>query len=135
MNPRKILFWIHLSAGTLTGIVIFVMSITGVILSYQRQINAFANRGYRSSHIAREQRVSTAKLLASAHSSMPSLITWRSDPTAPVELGFGRERTLFLDAYSGKLLGERKLQGFFLVVENCHRWLGMPATHAQPDVP
>ena len=41
---RTILFWLHLSAGSLAGVVIVVMSVTGVMLAWQRQITQFADR-------------------------------------------------------------------------------------------
>jgi uncharacterized iron-regulated membrane protein len=42
---RRILFWVHLSAGLVAGLVIIVMSATGVALTYQRQMQAWADRG------------------------------------------------------------------------------------------
>ena len=44
---RKIFFWLHLTAGTMAGIVILIMSVTGVLLMYQRQITAWADWGLR----------------------------------------------------------------------------------------
>jgi uncharacterized iron-regulated membrane protein len=48
MNLRKIIFWLHLTAGVLAGTVILVMSATGVLLAFERQIVAFAERGIRT---------------------------------------------------------------------------------------
>src|SRR5690606_14959611 len=39
---RKALFWIHLACGVVTGLVILMMSITGVVLTYERQMIAWA---------------------------------------------------------------------------------------------
>ena len=44
---RAVLFWIHLSAGVLGGLVIFVMSFTGVVLALKPQILAFVDRDVR----------------------------------------------------------------------------------------
>ena len=35
---RKAIFWTHLGAGVLAGLVVLMMSVTGVILTYERQI-------------------------------------------------------------------------------------------------
>ena len=35
---RKVFFWLHLISGTVAAIVIFIMSVTGVILAFERQI-------------------------------------------------------------------------------------------------
>ena len=54
----------------------------------------------------------------------------RSDPAAPVQLSFGRDRTLFVNAYSGAVLGEAApgLHAFFSKVEDVHRYLGTSGT-------
>jgi uncharacterized iron-regulated membrane protein len=36
MRLRSVLFWVHLAAGTIAGIVIFVMSVTGTLLTFQQ---------------------------------------------------------------------------------------------------
>ncbi|CAN5799823.1 hypothetical protein BH23GEM5_BH23GEM5_06000 [soil metagenome] len=48
---RTVLFWCHLSVGVLAGVVVLVMSVTGVLLTYQRQITAWADvRGVDGAH-------------------------------------------------------------------------------------
>ncbi len=47
MTIRKILFWCHLTAGCLAGLVIFIMSVTGVLLAFERQINSWVDRGFQ----------------------------------------------------------------------------------------
>ncbi len=41
---HKIIFWSHLLAGVIGGTVIFIMSATGVILMYERQLVEYAER-------------------------------------------------------------------------------------------
>ncbi len=44
---RKTIFWAHLISGILAGLVIFMMSLTGVLITYERQIeNFFAQSDY-----------------------------------------------------------------------------------------
>jgi uncharacterized iron-regulated membrane protein len=38
---RKTVFWIHLSCGVAAGLVIGMMSVTGVLLAFERQIVAW----------------------------------------------------------------------------------------------
>jgi predicted cobalt transporter CbtA len=40
---HKIIFWSHLLAGVIAGVVIFIMSATGVILMYEHQMVEYAN--------------------------------------------------------------------------------------------
>ncbi|HEX9005568.1 MAG TPA: PepSY domain-containing protein, partial [Blastocatellia bacterium] len=45
---RKVLFWSHLTVGIIGGLVILMMSVTGVLLTYERQIIAWADtRNYQ----------------------------------------------------------------------------------------
>ena len=59
----------------------------------------------------------------------PSNITMQADSSAPVAFDIGRERTVFVNPYTGKILGEGSagLRKFFSTVEDVHRWLGVGA--------
>ena len=41
---RPFIFWPHLIAGVTAGVVILTMSVTGVLLAYEKQILAWADR-------------------------------------------------------------------------------------------
>jgi uncharacterized iron-regulated membrane protein len=129
MTSRRVLFWIHLTAGCVAGLVILVMSVTGVLLAYKRQILHWSDRNFKSQATTGAQRLPLNELLIRAQTAqggMPSGITVRPAATDPVAFDFGRERTLFVDAYTGQVLGEEspKLRGVFSIVEDLHRWLG-----------
>ena len=48
---RRILFWAHLGSGVAAGLLILLMSVTGVLLTYEHQILASAeNRNHAASH-------------------------------------------------------------------------------------
>lgn len=40
---RSIVFWFHLAMGCVAGLVILAMSVTGLLLAFERQINAYAD--------------------------------------------------------------------------------------------
>jgi uncharacterized iron-regulated membrane protein len=129
---RKVFFWLHLTAGVLAGTVILLMSVTGVLLAFERQIVAFSERDLRAtSEQAARERLPLSEIVAAARGTgsdvQPSNIVIRSDRFAPVTVAFGRERTLFVNPYTGAVLGEgaRRLRGFFEVNESLHRWLAM----------
>jgi uncharacterized iron-regulated membrane protein len=118
----------HLAAGVAAGSVIFIMCVTGALLAYEAQIVAWAEGGYRSIPPAHGQRRSAASLLEAVCESglLPTAITVRSDPESPATVSLGRERSVFVDVYSGKILGEGSpsVRRFFRVVTDWHRWLG-----------
>lgn len=132
MSIRKIFFWLHLAAGVTAGVVILLMSATGVFLAFERQIVAFAERDLRATAADAAQaplplsRVVSAAM-AAAPDGKPSNVVVRSDRFAPVTVAFGRERTLFVNPYTGAVLGEgaSRLRAFFEANESLHRWLAM----------
>ena len=95
---RKIIFWCHLPVGATAGIVILIMCVTGVLLSYEKQITSWADtRGCRSApptagaqHLPIETLITKAR---ETRGATPTAITLKSDPEAPAEIGFGREAT------------------------------------------
>jgi uncharacterized iron-regulated membrane protein len=124
---RKVVFWVHLTAGTIAAIVVFIMSVSGVLLMYERQMIAWADRQFRSSP-GGAPRAGAETLLAELGKSekgAPATLTIHADPGAPVEAAFGR-RVVYLDAYSGRVLGEgsASIRRFFQVVTEWHRYLG-----------
>ena len=118
-------------AGVFAGLVVLVMSVTGVLLAYERQVTAWADtRGYSVAPTAQgASRLPVETLLArvrEVRSGSPSTFTLRADSSAPVEVGFGREGVVFVNPYTGEVLGggSRSVRAFFRVVTDWHRWLG-----------
>ncbi|HWM89632.1 MAG TPA: PepSY-associated TM helix domain-containing protein [Thermoanaerobaculia bacterium] len=128
---RKIIFWLHLAAGVVAGLVILVMSVTGVLLMYERQILEWADRGYRSGPPAPgAERLPVESLVARALEARPGVhpasIALQSDLEAPAAVSLGRGRNLYMNPYTGEVLGEGspKARAFFRAVTDWHRWLG-----------
>ena len=127
---RTIVFWLHLAAGLMVGAVVLVMSVTGVLLMYEQQIIDWADRGYHSAPPPGARRLAVEALLgrvvAAYPEATPSSFTLEADPTAPASVRLGRERTVYLNPYTGRILGEgsQKVRAFFHVVTDWHRWLG-----------
>src|SRR4051812_25986790 len=96
---RSAVFWLHLTLGSIAGLVILALSITGVLLAFERQINTWAD----TPAVLQGKADTTAQapldsLLASLKNSgqgVPSDLVLHSSPQAPVEARFGRARTLY----------------------------------------
>jgi uncharacterized iron-regulated membrane protein len=132
MNVRKIVFWCHLTVGSIAGIVILTMCVTGVMLAFERQIISLAERHFQANRPADAHRLSLETLLEKAHEVQPAApmsVAWKSDPSAPVEVALTRNQSLLLNPYTGEVLGEgaARTRAFFHSVEDVHRWLAVPA--------
>ena len=128
---RKIIFWLHLVTGLIAGSVVMIMSVTGVLLAFERQMIDWADRDMRVSPPAPgAARLSIDALITSLRTAqpeaMPSGLTVRSDPTAPAAISLGRDRSVFVNPYTGAILGEgsQRARAFFHWVTDVHRWLG-----------
>ena len=86
----RVIFWLHLVTGVVAGLVIFVMSATGVLLAFERQIVAFAERDVRTVQppVSGAPRLDLDTLVARARAAVPegklSGVMLRADPTAMV---------------------------------------------------
>ncbi len=129
---RKVIFWCHLPVGVIAGLMVLIMSVTGVLLTYERQMVTWADtRNYRvASPEPGATRLSIDTLLAKAREpqaeATPASITLRSDATMPAMVAFAGGRNLFLNPYTGEVLGEgsKAMREFFRVITDWHRWLG-----------
>jgi uncharacterized iron-regulated membrane protein len=133
MSLRSAIFWLHLAAGCVAGAIILLMSVTGVLLTYEKQILAAVERGpHRMETQSAGPRLPAGALVASAHQQSGDLganatLTMRSDPHEPAEIRIGRERVIFVDPYTGRVLADETsgtARVFFQKVVAWHRWLG-----------
>ena len=124
---RSVLFWCHLAVGTLVAIVVLVMAITGVILAYQRQVlDWIASRHAVASPAQETVRLALDSLAALARTAAGDRrvggLTVRADPRMPVAATLEDRSSLFLDPYTGAVLGtDAGPRGFFAAVERIHR--------------
>jgi uncharacterized iron-regulated membrane protein len=112
--------------------VVLIMSATGVLLTYQRQIQAWADTrgldGARpSASAAPLSPEAVVERAEAARPGKPTALRWRRDPDGPVEVVYGREGTLFVNGYTGAVLGDGsdRMRAFFRSVTEWHRWLAL----------
>lgn len=130
---RTILFWMHLVAGVSAGVVVLVMSVTGVLLTYEKQMAFWAET--RHMRVAPPQpgvaRLPLDTLVDRLQAAKPSVavqsITLRSNANEPASALLARDGTVYVDPYTGAILGTASsdLRAFFRTMTNWHRWLAM----------
>jgi len=130
---RAILFWTHLAIGVVAGVVILVMCVTGVALTYEKQMLEWADRGAMPATASGGVPMPPEALLLAASAdagAVPAALTLRSDRRAPATVTFDGNRVRLVDPATGRSLGEPspRLRQFFRVMTNWHRWLAMEGT-------
>ena len=128
---RKVFFWSHLVSGVLAGLVILMMSVTGVLLTYERQILAWAEQSDFLSDIQGQERLTVDQLFFIAKTeypdSSPTSIVITNDPGAPVTFSAGRSGGFSLNPLTGEAMetGSESLEHFFSTVTGIHRWFNL----------
>src|SRR5690606_23613436 len=116
---RKLIFWPHLVVGLVAGLIILFLSVTGVLLMYEKQmVRAWEwdSRAYAPAGVTEKMRVDDlVKKVVDAGKATPTRVTVWKDPDGPVELVIPREGRLLVNAYTGEIIGPgaEKLDKFF----------------------
>jgi len=127
---RKVLFWLHLIAGVLGGIVIFIMCVTGAALSFEKNIIEYSERDQRVVAVG-ETRLNVHQILdrvrAERPNIVPSSMSVSGEPTSAVTVALGREGLVFVDPYTGAITGggNSGVRSFFRFNTDLHRWIAM----------
>ncbi|WP_428102832.1 PepSY-associated TM helix domain-containing protein [Candidatus Rariloculus sp.] len=125
---RKTIFWIHLICGVLTGVIVIMMSATGVVLTYERQMLAWVDRAQFAEPRPGAAPLPVAELLDAARGQDPDFeatsVSLSIDPRAPATVSAGRSSALRIDRYSGEVFepGGERLRSFFGAMTGWHRW-------------
>ncbi len=128
---RVILFWFHLSLGVAGGAVILIMSATGALLGFERQVIAAVDGTPTVQPPPGAVRLPLDSLLrrAGLEPTAVSIVSLRRDPHAPVQLRHvdRRRGTVLVDPYTGEVLsptGTGRAQEAMQALRRWHRWVG-----------
>jgi uncharacterized iron-regulated membrane protein len=132
---RSVLFWLHLVTGAVAGVVILVMCVTGVALTYEKQMLEWSDRRSGSVPLPADARplppeTLLASAVAAAAGAAPTGLTLRADRRAPATVTFEGGTTRLVDPYTGASLGEPspRLRAFFRSMTSWHRYLALEGT-------
>ena len=132
MPLRRAIFWIHLAVGVTAGLVILMMAVTGVILTYEAQLNRWALRGYRAdppspnvAPLGIDELIS--RVAASDPADPVTSVALQRDPREPAVVRFDGGRTLYVDRFTGEPRGDGNTatRRFLRSVMYWHRWFAL----------
>lgn len=129
---KKAILFIHRWLGLITGLVVFVVSITGCIFCFQDEIQD-ALHSYRKVEVQSKPFLKPSVLQQQAQQYMPAgklsgLIY--NGPERPVLVGLTNKvgyHNIYINPYNGKVLHDDLLQSnFFIIVQYIHLYLLLP---------
>ncbi|HVU15571.1 MAG TPA: PepSY-associated TM helix domain-containing protein [Candidatus Didemnitutus sp.] len=129
---RSVLFWAHFACGTIAGVFIAVMCVTGTLLAFEKSIADFVDR--ESVRVApppdHSSPLGIREILRRVRDqnddARPTAVTVSSDPAVAVRVDLGRDGTVFANPYSGEIhSANASVRSFFNAVEDWHRALAL----------
>ncbi len=124
---RRTIFWLHLAAGVSAALVIFFLSATGFLLTYERQIIGWVEqRGFDSeggTRLGADVLLEEARRVSGGRATG---LVFRRSPEAPVTVEIGRRDSLLLNPFTGaRIEAGASARAFFHQVTLLHRWFAL----------
>lgn len=131
-TARSVLFWLHLAAGVTAGAVILIMSLTGLALTYEKQVTAWADRqGWPGPPSVDARPLAPETLLVRVRdqrpAAAPASLTMRANRRAPATVAFEGGESVLVDPYTGAVLcaPSPRVRAFFRTMTAWHRYLAL----------
>lgn len=140
MTLRQTLFWLHLAAGLISGVVIAIMCFTGTVLAFEKEIVAWSERDARrveAPHAGASRLpldTLQQKLRAAHPESRPMSIVLQNDPLAAVAFPTGRTGGFYVNPYTGEVRQPNSVAmgRFMQFMVEWHRYLGFHGEVSRP---
>lgn len=132
MSLRRAIFWIHLAVGVVAGTVILMMAVTGVLLTYEAQLNRWALRDYRAdrpppdgSPLPLDELI--ADVTGDQSSAVVTSVALTRDPREPAVVRFDDRAIVYVDRFTGEPRGDgnTRMRRFLRSVMYWHRWFAL----------
>ena len=131
MSLRRAVFWIHLAVGITAAVVILMMAVTGVILTYEAQLNRWALRDYRADPAPDVVPLGLDELVERVAGAEPAgrvtSVALNVDPREPAVMQFDGDATVYVDRFTGEQVGDgdTPTRRFLQSVLYWHRWFAL----------
>lgn len=130
---RSILFWLHLAAGLVCGLIIAVLCLTGTALAFEKELIAWAERDARQivAPAAGTPRVGldelSVRLRATFPAARPGSIVVSRDPHTAVGFTVSRTEGYHANPYTGEVRrpASHAMGRFMQTMFEWHRYLGL----------
>lgn len=127
---RKFVFWSHLVIGISVGLVVFIMSATGVLLTYEKQIIEWDESLHSVQPQPEAKKITTDDVLEILRQKHPDenhfYIRWLNEEGRAIPVWGGGKRYL-IAPYSGEILqtGQSWILESLHFVTELHRWIAL----------
>ncbi len=133
MKPsvRKIVFWLHLGCGLVTGVVVAIMSLTGILIVFEHEILEWIDGDLAVLEVpANEPRPSIEAVRRQLEDDSPGFqpdsVLIYPDADKAWRFMAGRDEHVYVNPYTGAAAPTQAtgVHDFLHLMEDWHRWLG-----------
>lgn len=121
--------WLHLWLGLASGIVVFIMGITGCILVFEHEIKELTSPWLKVEAQSPEKVLPPSKIYAAVKKALPEKEihgVWYNGLDKTIKVDIESDSLIYVNPYSGKITGIVDHEDFFHEIDEGHRyvWLG-----------
>lgn len=125
----KINAWIHLWLGLASGIVVFLLSVTGCILVFQQELSDWVSPWKHVEARGSDQVLPPSALLKSVNDAFPDMevhSAWYYGLDKSVKVSINSDSLLYVNPYTAEIIAIVDHEDFFHFIEegHFHLWLG-----------
>jgi len=128
---KKTIFWLHLYIGLTVGLVLLALSVSGTLLTYERQIVEAADHLPITTVQSKRSSLRVDQITAIANQSEAPLktveIKFLQEPGTPITVYMEGRHSLLMNPYTGEILrrGESVAAQVFDSITRFHRWFAL----------
>lgn len=133
----KINAWFHLWLGIASGIVVFILSITGCILVFQQELSNFFYPWQKVEARTSEEQLPPSEIFKAVKAFLPDKeinSAWYYGLDKSVKIGLKSDSVLWVNPYTAEMLAIVDHEDFFHFIDEGHRSLWLPAKYGDPIV-
>ena len=124
----KINAWLHLWLGLASGIIVFIMAITGCLLVFEQEIKALTSPWLNVEVQSTDQLLPPSEIYAAVHKVLPKKEihgVWYNGLDQSVKVDIESDSLIYVNPYTGKITGMVDHEDFFHIMDEGHRnlWL------------
>jgi uncharacterized iron-regulated membrane protein len=122
----KINAWLHLWLGLASGIIVFIMAITGCILVFEQEIKQLTSPWLNVEEQSTEKLLPPSKIYAAVQNALPNKEihgVWYNGLNKSVKVDIESDSLIYVNPYNGKITGMVDHEDFFHIIDEGHRHL------------
>lgn len=138
---RSLLFWLHLAAGVICGMIIALLCLTGTALAFEKELIAWAERDARHIEVPAQDAPRlgidelSARLRAAFPDAKPGNVVVSADPRTAVAFTVNRTESYHANPYTGEVRRSAAtgMANFMQQMFELHRYLGFSGKNSRPN--